>query len=29
MKFRLEALIFFCCITFGIGLFLGLMINLV
>lgn len=29
MVFRLEALIFISCITFGIGLFLGLMINLV
>jgi len=29
MKFRLDALIFISCITFGIGLFLGLMINLV
>lgn len=29
MVFRLEALIFISCITFGIGLFLGLMINVV
>jgi hypothetical protein len=29
MKFRLEALIFISCITFGIGLFLGMMINVV
>lgn len=29
MVFRLEALIFISCITFGIGLFLGLLINAV
>jgi len=29
MVFRLEALIFISCITFGIGLFLGMMINVV
>lgn len=29
MMFRLEELIFVGCITFGIGLFLGLIINVV
>lgn len=29
MVFRLEALIFISCITFCIGLFLGMMINVV